>query len=553
MRLVILAVAVAGSAAAAWASDPALIPLSSTGKMVVYTKDSAPPAPMVDDLPQKDSLTQYGITWTFDKKVPVGQFIGGDYYVVGPVTVTAISPKPLFGEEVKDASGAESNYYKGRVARNGSVLNIPITGWPGFDSRTDGHRYDPNRFAGVPIAMKPGDALISTISVAKLEALERMMGPSDHKNVSAVQAAAVLTCVGKPLPPDAFRPCYGDRSQKIYLARDLKRELLPKLAQPEFQKTGGLLTMPQLADRFVKPWFLLNVFKGDHASYQWGGYGQRSCFYDGEAFLYLCLDKPAQEKEPLLQAMVQFGIECWGVVKSGHPGFPAWGGWNNGYKMPIVLAGVLLGEDAMAAPSKAYPKCSFQEDEQTAYGPCYNGAMVVFCGHSGYDAAKLQSRDKVRGGALWGFYEHLHPSRWVHDQVQSDGYRRCCNSRTWQAQALVMRIMKLEKYWAHDSFFDYVDRWMYQDETPYFEAVSAANVRVGWEPSPEWGKQGQVEDKFAEAMWKAYRTAPGMPPTDGWKTLKKNENGLIMPAVQGPIENPGPPASRPSPAAPTKT
>ena len=39
-------------------------------------------------------LTQYGITWTFDRPVQAGQFINGDWWVIGPVTVTSITPMP---------------------------------------------------------------------------------------------------------------------------------------------------------------------------------------------------------------------------------------------------------------------------------------------------------------------------------------------------------------------------------------------------------------------------------------------------------------------------
>ena len=39
-----------------------------------------------------DQLSQYGITFTFDKDYPTGQFANGDYWVVGPVTITRITP-----------------------------------------------------------------------------------------------------------------------------------------------------------------------------------------------------------------------------------------------------------------------------------------------------------------------------------------------------------------------------------------------------------------------------------------------------------------------------
>ena len=47
---------------------------------------------------------------------------------------------------------------------------------------------------------------------------------------SPIRTAAVLTCVNGPQPADAFRPAFCDRQQRIYLARDLKRERLPRAA-----------------------------------------------------------------------------------------------------------------------------------------------------------------------------------------------------------------------------------------------------------------------------------------------------------------------------------
>ena len=38
------------------------------------------------------SITQYGITWTFSQAVEYGQFVTGDYWVVGPVTLNSVSP-----------------------------------------------------------------------------------------------------------------------------------------------------------------------------------------------------------------------------------------------------------------------------------------------------------------------------------------------------------------------------------------------------------------------------------------------------------------------------
>ena len=85
------AAAVAGLSSPCWGQEK---------PVVIYTQANAPAAPRLDELPLKDSVSQYGMTWTFDKPARVGQFVNGDFYVVGPVTITAITPRPLYGAEI---------------------------------------------------------------------------------------------------------------------------------------------------------------------------------------------------------------------------------------------------------------------------------------------------------------------------------------------------------------------------------------------------------------------------------------------------------------------
>ena len=46
------------------------------------------------------SVSRHGITWTFDRDRVTGQYANGDPWVVGPVVITAISPKPSVGRNV---------------------------------------------------------------------------------------------------------------------------------------------------------------------------------------------------------------------------------------------------------------------------------------------------------------------------------------------------------------------------------------------------------------------------------------------------------------------
>jgi hypothetical protein len=489
-------------ASSARAGDPAQIPLSDPAKAAaIYTKDNAPAAPKLEDLPLKDSVTQYGITWTFDKPARVGRFVNGDYYVVAPATVKEVSPKPLFGEEVKDAADNEKKEYGAdKVGRNGSVLNLTATGLPAYDSRMfEARRYEPKNFAKFPLALKAGDSLISTISAkhfgpGKDREQERMMGPSDHTNVSAVQTAAILTCVDKPLPPDAFRPAFCDRSAKIYFARDLKRDLLPKLAAPSSGPKIEYMTRV-----FERPW-IDTVFFGFCAPIDnMPQYGREVGRAASLGSVMLCCDFDPALKERLLQGMVQAGIDYWGAIRDGHPGWQAHGGHGQGRKWILVFSGILLGDADMQNPYAKFPKLHFSEDMQTVYGDGWTGAHALYGGHVG-----AQGSPDNKG---WGLYENTTPDKW--EAQLGEGYRHCCTSIAWVGQALAIRLLHAEKIWNHDAFVDYCDRWMTEDNSQFLPKIKAAK---GW----DFGPQGKTWDKFVDDMWGKYRTGAGMPATDGW-------------------------------------
>ncbi len=93
--------------------------------------------------------------------------------------------------------------------------------------------FDPALIQKLPVMLKPGDSLVSTISMPKGLVLHAQLRNKIERGVedsSPIRTAAVLTCVSQPQPPDAFRPAFCDRQQRIYLARNLKRDRLPTAA-----------------------------------------------------------------------------------------------------------------------------------------------------------------------------------------------------------------------------------------------------------------------------------------------------------------------------------
>jgi hypothetical protein len=494
-----------------------------TRPVVTFTKAMAPATPKLEDLPLKQTISQFGITWTFEKPVRAGQFINGDWYVVGPVTITAIDPKPLYGKDIpkRQLDQLDKERKEESRVRNGFMLNPPAQTKVSYDSGVRNY-FDPALLQRLPVTMKPGDSLVSTISMAKglvLNAPLRNKIERGEGDSSPIRTAAVLTCLAEPQPPDAFRPAFCDRQQKIYLSRNLKRDLLPKAAAPK--------TLPLLEQyiRFTqRPWIGTCFFGFEEPVENMPQYGLEYGRVSGLCALLLCTDpgQREQQHEHLLINYVQVGIDLGGMIHAGHPGWTGWGGHGSGRKLPIVFAGLLLGDDQLANINQSFPKASFGEDEQTAYGNCWTGAKVVFAGHSGIDAATGAGRSR---GSGWGPYEHTPPSQWKDGQNTSESYRRCCTSVGWIAQALALRLMHAEKTWHHDPFLDYADRWMFENDASFVKTIKEA---TGRDHDKEWARQGQTWEPFVNEMWAAHRAK--LAPADGWK--QSHDDTYYQSAIQ---------------------
>jgi len=344
---------------------------------------------------------------------------------------------------------------------------------------------------------------------------------------SPIRTAAVLTCVGEPQPADAFRPAFCDRQQKIYLARTLKRHLLPSAAA-----TKSVPKVEQYIRFTLRPWVGTCFFGFEEPVENMPQYGLEYGRVVGISALLLCTDLAPKQKEPLLVNLVQVGIDLGGMVRAGHPGWTGWGGHGTGRKLPIVFAGLLLGDEQLANINKSFPSVSFGEDEQTAHGDCWTGAKVVFTGHSGIDAASGAGRDRGNG---WGPYEHLHPSQWKSGQNTSEAYRRTSTTVGFIAQGLALRLMRAETAWGHDAFFDYVDRWMQEDDAAFIKTIREA---TGKDYSPDWARQGQAWDAFVNEMWARHRPTLAAP-MDGWK--QKHDDSTYRSAIEK-MGRPRPPA-----------
>jgi len=389
------------------------------------------------------SISQYGVTWTFDKAYESGQFVTGDHWVVGPVTVVSVAPTPT-------------------GTRNGSCVN-PMGGRQGYDDR--GGQFATDDQVTFPTTIGPDQSLVS--SVSKPEGI-------DPKNVGPMVSQAVLTVVSAPVPDGTFRPAYAGTYKKYHSASDIDWTLLPKLPAPSSAPSGTELLAE--ADRprmdHLSSWTIQNSCAQENWNNGPGAhacYGREVSAYVSAAALYVLLD--TAERDELARSMIQHGIDNYGVLKAGGKWAPN-GGHHSGRKWPIVFAATLLDDCDMKKVGSDYDDTHFGEDGQTYFG---NGGKALF----GWDCGGGQGSYFESGCTGGGAKDCRDPAKMV------DGcpdYRNCCTSGYWVGQMLSTLMLGAKSVWAHDPYFDYVDRWMNGDVAG-----------------------GGGSDAFAQEMWSLYR------------------------------------------------
>ena len=275
----------------------------------------------------QDAITQYGVTWTFAERVPVGQFITGDWWVVGPVTVESVTPTPS-------------------AERHGSVVNPPAGSTQGYDARIAG--YDASLRVEFPLQLRPGQSLVSTASVGQLgeKTPDTVRGQYCR---GPLRTAVVLTCLKEAPPADAFRPAYVGTWKKMFTASQLRRDVLPQLKAPDNVPDS----MPNIGvyERDLQRIWLDHmrqwVNRKMHPLENMPDYGREITSIVSDVALLVLLEDPRKERETLLLRYVQKGIDYYGVTQSDNDLWIANGGHNSGRKWPILFAGLMLDHRGM--------------------------------------------------------------------------------------------------------------------------------------------------------------------------------------------------------------
>ena len=442
---------------------------TGTGKLATATK-TLQVVPVDNSANFRSSITQHEITWTFDKNYTTGQYANGDWWVVGPVTITNITPSST-------VTGS------GRTI-NGTMINPTAAHYPaqGLDSKMGkgaGLGWDAALNVG-----RPGGSDLSVINplvVAVGSSVCSSVGHPNDLERPTLTDFAVLTVVISPPAAGSFRPPYcGTDKTHHWNTSQLNYEVMQNLPPVK-----GATTPSALVNQFDRTWVEISTsqpgYTGFRASNNQPHYGRDMDNQLGNALLHLHLNFSKAEKEPLFIRLVQYGLDIYGAAASNPSIY--WddeAGIVNGQKAPLVLAALALN-DAKLLTLAADTPTRFSIDRQIWYvteddvGRQLDTVTGKPAPSRFYETADV-------GIAEWG-QKHTGAPRWdnpdwgavYRDVVYNGGY----------GTALFARITPgMKAAWNHNAYFDYFDR--VRDETN--------------------NTPGTI---FVNAMWDAYKSFTG--------------------------------------------
>lgn len=407
----------------------------------------APPAIASGVLGTTDEISQYGITWTFDRGVEYGRFVSGDYWVAADeLTVTSVSPAP------STANGWHVH---------GSMVNPP-NGRQAYDSRTTHWRppYHEDHRVEFPVTLDPDSSLVSTVS----------RQPLDEPLRPTLSDAAVLTVLAEAPPHGSFRPGLIGDEKVLYNINDIQWDKLPSLAPPPSMPTKAEIAQ-NYTSRLQRPWILhgtgwthRHIMPVNNSP----SYHQAVARLLSNAAVLTTID--FDDREQLVTNYLQVAIDYYTMQQNGHVTGRE-GAYN--YRWPTIFAGIMLGDDEMRNMWK----------DETHSTPGYHDDKVYFWD----DGPRAPESQILEGGDTWTGYsqrtgqravfyseghEELHPDEWetlISRGGRSETYRRM-HSIAMVGFTVAATAFDARDLLANDAYIPYAKRWMFETDQIILES-----------------------------------------------------------------------------------
>jgi len=294
----------------------------------------------VREVPSASSVSQRGVTFNFDRAYPVGQYVNGDWWVRGPVSIVSMTPESgvVSGNYADGVSAYTNRIVHGamlnpgnRSFAGGSISANKTNSNQGWDSlsASDGSRatlQDYTSSYNVDPACTGEPLKISTGSIVKT--ISRLTPRTDGR--ACLSDMVVLTVVSNAVAPDALRPAISVedktspfRSSEVNLS--VFRNLKPPASAPTPAEAAALV-----ANTYENAFPDSINSRNIHPANNMKEYGREIANDVHAALMSLHCEMREDEKLAIFLGQAQIAIDAWGRAIEGGDVLPAGGG--NGWK-----------------------------------------------------------------------------------------------------------------------------------------------------------------------------------------------------------------------------
>lgn len=445
--------------------------------------------PVASSGTMQSSVTKDNVTWHFDDDYETGQFVNGDWWVVGPVNITMIDP------DWTDAGHRHGWQVNPGPIHHDADGHQDMGNSQAFDDREHssfGTMYlDTNLQPSFPYTANPDESIVKTIS---------WNPSSEEHNRPYINEAQVLTVVDS-VPSNSgqmlFRPPYSTPSNNkpMWDANNILTERLPSLS-----KTQGIIdTMPSLDP--MK--FQMDHIGGNAAQYfrpanHMSFYGAAVGTNVAEKIMRLLLDDSVEDKWPLLVSLLQYCIDNYYHTEQGYT-WGRGGGEQPGHASATLAFGAAMFDHQGMSDASVIGK--LYENYNLTYRD--EADMVLWGDYPPNDSAYWDYVQNGSGRRTWA-----DPEGYVDGGAlgtQSGDYQFCCTSMTYVACGCAFELFPemFNSYGRANILAEYAERWRNHGRWSQPDPFTEDRPDI-WEKHGTKANEGDYSSSFAEAVWQEH-------------------------------------------------